>query len=280
VNARLFGEAFVTLFVIMDPVGTIPIFLSLTGGRSVQVSRRLAWQAVLVSFGVISAFAFFGQQILSYLHISLPALQCAGGLLLLLVAGVVADVDGPPLKGEPFIDRWREDSLVSLFTFIRTKMPQDSPGKLSESTYLDLLAYLLQTNGNPAGPVELTTASLPTTLLVGRDGPKPLPTNALVRLVGCLTPGAGNTWTVARAAEPERTREGEQTTPEELKSAAAKPLGAKTFRLQNLTELQPAINPEGWKGHKVQAKGVLIRQTNNDRINVISLMTVAPDCGP
>src|SRR5690349_6120902 len=82
----LFTSVFVTLFVIMDPVGTIPIFLSLTGGRSVQVSRRLAWQAVTVSFGVISAFAFFGQQILGYLHISVQALQCAGGLLLLLVA--------------------------------------------------------------------------------------------------------------------------------------------------------------------------------------------------
>jgi multiple antibiotic resistance protein len=82
----LFTSVFVTLFVIMDPVGTIPIFLSLTGGRSPQKARQLAWQAVTVSFGVISAFAFFGQQILSYLHISLPALQCAGGLLLLLVA--------------------------------------------------------------------------------------------------------------------------------------------------------------------------------------------------
>ena len=82
----LLTEVFVTLFVIMDPVGTIPIFLSLTGGRSPQVARRLAWQAVTVSFGVISMFAFFGQQILGYLHISLPALQCAGGLLLLLVA--------------------------------------------------------------------------------------------------------------------------------------------------------------------------------------------------
>ena len=50
------------------------------------MARRAAWQAVAVSFGVISAFAFFGQQILAYLHISLPALQCAGGLLLLLVA--------------------------------------------------------------------------------------------------------------------------------------------------------------------------------------------------
>jgi multiple antibiotic resistance protein len=86
VSVTLLTEVFVTLFVIMDPVGTIPIFLSLTSGRAAGVVRRAAWQAVGVSFGVIVAFAFFGQQILEYLHISLPALQCAGGLLLLLVA--------------------------------------------------------------------------------------------------------------------------------------------------------------------------------------------------
>jgi multiple antibiotic resistance protein len=82
----LLTEVFVTLFVIMDPVGTIPIFLSLTHGRSSQTMKRAAWQAVTVSFSVIVVFAFFGRQILDYLHISLPALQCAGGLLLLLVA--------------------------------------------------------------------------------------------------------------------------------------------------------------------------------------------------
>jgi multiple antibiotic resistance protein len=82
----LMTEVFVTLFVIMDPVGTIPIFLSLTRGRSARTMRKAAWQAVAVSFGVICAFALFGQGILSYLHISLPALQTAGGLLLLLVA--------------------------------------------------------------------------------------------------------------------------------------------------------------------------------------------------
>jgi multiple antibiotic resistance protein len=86
VNTVLFVEVFVTLFVIMDPVGTVPIFLSLTSGRSASTMRRAAWQAVAVSFFVITVFAFFGQQILEYLHISLPALQCSGGLLLLLVA--------------------------------------------------------------------------------------------------------------------------------------------------------------------------------------------------
>ena len=86
VDLVLLTEVFVTLFVIMDPPGTIPIFLSLTSGRSASTIRRAAWQAVGVSFFVITLFAFFGQQILSYMHISLPALQCAGGLLLLLVA--------------------------------------------------------------------------------------------------------------------------------------------------------------------------------------------------
>jgi multiple antibiotic resistance protein len=86
VSLTLLTEVFVTLFVIMDPVGTIPIFLALTRGRSLATVKRAAWQAVMVSFAVIVAFAFFGQRILDYLGISLPALQCAGGLLLLLVA--------------------------------------------------------------------------------------------------------------------------------------------------------------------------------------------------
>ena len=87
VNWQLFGEAFVTLFVIIDPPGTVPIFLGphLDHGHP-QAPRRAARQAVLVAFGVIVAFAVFGQTILDYLGISLPALQAAGGLLLLLVA--------------------------------------------------------------------------------------------------------------------------------------------------------------------------------------------------
>ena len=86
VNPTLLGEVFITLFVIMDPPGTIPLFLSLTSGRTPAERKRAAWQAVLVAFSVIVAFALFGRQILDYLQISLPALQGAGGLLLLLVA--------------------------------------------------------------------------------------------------------------------------------------------------------------------------------------------------
>lgn len=87
VSAVTFGlQAFVTLLVILDPPGATPIFLSLTKGQSAQRIRRMALQAAAVSFFVITLFALFGRWILDYLNISIPALQAAGGLLLLLVS--------------------------------------------------------------------------------------------------------------------------------------------------------------------------------------------------
>jgi multiple antibiotic resistance protein len=85
-DAAVFGSLFLTLFVIMDPPGITPIFLALTSGRPAKVQRRMAWQAVAVAFGVITVFGLLGQQILDYLHVSVPALMIAGGLLLLLIA--------------------------------------------------------------------------------------------------------------------------------------------------------------------------------------------------
>lgn len=85
-NARLIGETFVTLFVITDPPGMVPIFVALTGALPARERNRAAWQAVALGAGVIIFFAVAGQQVLAYLGIELPALQGAGGLLLLLVA--------------------------------------------------------------------------------------------------------------------------------------------------------------------------------------------------
>lgn len=99
ISALTFGtQAFVTLFVILDPPGAAPIFLSLASGKSIKVQRRLAWQAATVSLFVIVTFALFGNALLSYLNISLPALQGAGGILLLitglgLLTGSITDSD-------------------------------------------------------------------------------------------------------------------------------------------------------------------------------------------
>ena len=85
-DPETFLAATVTLLVIMDPTGTVPVFLSLTGRRAASARAKAAWQAVLVSLAVITVFAVAGQAILTYLGIGIPALQGAGGLLLLLVA--------------------------------------------------------------------------------------------------------------------------------------------------------------------------------------------------
>ncbi|NNN36768.1 MarC family protein [Streptomyces sp. S3(2020)] len=85
-DAAVFGSLFLTLFVIMDPPGITPIFLALTSGRPAKVQKRMAFQAVCVAGGVITVFGLLGHQILDYLHVSVPALMIAGGLLLLLIA--------------------------------------------------------------------------------------------------------------------------------------------------------------------------------------------------
>jgi multiple antibiotic resistance protein len=85
-DTELFLRATITLFVIMDPPGTIPVFLALVGRRTPSTRIRAARQAVLVSLLVISLFAVGGNAVLDYLGIGIPALQGAGGLLLLLVA--------------------------------------------------------------------------------------------------------------------------------------------------------------------------------------------------
>jgi multiple antibiotic resistance protein len=85
-DTTLFLSTLITLVVILDPPGAVPIFLSLTASLTKAQRHAAALRASLVAVFVISMFALFGQSILAYLHISIAALQGAGGLLLLLVA--------------------------------------------------------------------------------------------------------------------------------------------------------------------------------------------------
>lgn len=85
-NLALLGETLVTLLVIIDPLGAVPVFVSLTKSMTAPERHRAAWQAVALGFGVIAVFAVAGRSLLAYLHVQVPALQAAGGLLLILVA--------------------------------------------------------------------------------------------------------------------------------------------------------------------------------------------------
>lgn len=185
------------------------------------------------------------------------------------------DADGPELSGRVFMDRWREDTLDPLFTFIKTSMPGNTPGSLDEATVADLMAYILHENAFPAGEKDLTPVLMDSVRLIGPDGPQPLANLTIVRAVGCLTAAAGNAWVVGKVAKmsPVRDRIVDGTTPAELKASAALSLGALTFPLMSVPAKGASL-----AGHKVQVKGVLTRQGAVDRINVMSLESVAATC--
>jgi cytochrome c5 len=186
------------------------------------------------------------------------------------------EADGPQLTNKAFLDRWREDTLEPLFTFVKTTMPGNTPGSLDPRVYADIIAFLLEANGLPAGPRELSPEMVGGIQLVGPEGPRPLANLTIVRAVGCLTPQANDTWALVNASGPRpvRARIVKGTTPEELTVSAAQALGTQTFLLLSVT-------PQGASlaGHKVQVKGVLNRQNKVERINVMSLDSVAPACG-
>ena len=190
-----------------------------------------------------------------------------------------ADVDGPPITGDPFLDRWREDRLDGLFNFIDENMPQDAPGKLQPKEYVDVLAYVLSQNQIPSGNQELTADAIPSLLLIGRDGPKPLPAKALVKAAGCLTQEAGRGWSLSNAADLARVRAANEITPAEVSAALNKPLGTQVFELPNLAEVS-AFQADSHRGHKVLIKGVFARRGIAARINVLAAQSVAVDCAP
>jgi cytochrome c5 len=180
------------------------------------------------------------------------------------------------LKGAFFMDRWREFKLEVLFNTIVETMPRSAPRSLGDDVYLDILAFILQANEVPAGNQTLNLDITKTTLLVGKDGPKPLPTSTPVDVTGCLVMAAGNTWLLVRASERARTINQWELTPEDTSEARARPLGDQRFRLQdfqNATGFSPSL-----VNNRIEVKGLLVRQPGNERINVSAVQLLAPGC--
>ncbi|MCP4208862.1 MAG: MarC family protein [Shimia sp.] len=85
-DSAAFITAFVTLFVIIDPIGLFPIFVSLTQGLPQRERRKIAIRACITAFVILSIFAFLGEAVLGGIGISMPAFRIAGGILLFLTA--------------------------------------------------------------------------------------------------------------------------------------------------------------------------------------------------
>jgi mono/diheme cytochrome c family protein len=179
------------------------------------------------------------------------------------------------LKGDRFMEHWREDNLNSLYSTIKTTMPRGAPASLDDAVYIDILAFVLQSNGFPAGSVELAAGALRGIQVEGKSGPEEAPVGALVGVVGCLEQGPAG-WIVTSATKPLRTRNPYNSTPEELKTRQAAPLGKYKLGLRDAD----LYHPETLKGQKVEAKGFMIRNPGEDSINLTSLQTIDSKCGP
>nr|WP_263844259.1 MarC family protein [Roseobacter sp. WL0113] len=85
-DTAFFITAFVTMFVVIDPIGLAPLFVALTQGMTEGARRRIALRATLIGILILLAFAAFGEALLAFIGISMPAFRVAGGILLFLTA--------------------------------------------------------------------------------------------------------------------------------------------------------------------------------------------------
>ena len=190
-------------------------------------------------------------------------------------------IAGPALKGDRFLDQWREFPLEVLVNDMSTQMPLRDPGGLPKSTYLDVAAYLLEANGLPAGHGELTQDVAANVLFVAPGGPKPLPTSSPAVITGCMTRETGIGWFLTSASEPARTLDPYEFTEAELKVAGQAAPAAGVFTLQNLDALPGSTAAaDRVVGQKVVAKGILVRAEKGNRLNVAALSALGSVCEP
>jgi hypothetical protein len=151
--------------------------------------------------------------------------------------------------------------------YVRSNMPNGNGGSLPASSYNDLVALILKANGFPAGTTELAPETVANVRIIPKDGPRELPANVLVRVIGCLARN-GSDWVLTSATVPERTdRTG--AGPED----ATRPLGNRTITLKFvLTRL------DSFAGQRMSVSGLLIGTGGVDGINVTTVNRVAESC--
>ncbi|SDW18138.1 multiple antibiotic resistance protein [Albimonas donghaensis] len=96
ISPELLLHDFITLWVVIDPIGTLPVFLAVTYGLSAKARRRVALRAVVAAFMVLIGFILIGQLVLEGLGIALTSFQLAGGIVLFIFALTMIFGQGKP----------------------------------------------------------------------------------------------------------------------------------------------------------------------------------------
>jgi mono/diheme cytochrome c family protein len=189
--------------------------------------------------------------------------------------GDLGGATGPSLKEQRFARNFAGKELGALYTKIATTMPRNAPATLSDNVYLDIVAHILKENGFASGSAELTAEALPAVKVVpGRPKPPPpLGDFSYVETVGCLTPGPDGSWLLTKAAEP-RVVVLPVGADRAARVAAETPAGAQTLRLIDAM----AYNPGTHQGHKMYARGLLVRVPTEQRLTLSVFEMVGSAC--
>jgi mono/diheme cytochrome c family protein len=189
-----------------------------------------------------------------------------------------ADLGGttaPALKGDRFQATWGGEMIESLFGKIRDTMPPNFGTILDDQAKLDIVTYILRTNGFPAGNAELVVGSsdLASAQILKKGEQASVQNFSLVQTVGCLASGPGNTWILTRTADPVTTRD-DAPSERGLATAARRPLGSKTYRLISVAP----FSPQTYAGQKMEARGLVYTEPGDERINLTSLKATGGSC--
>ncbi|NIZ60981.1 MarC family transcriptional regulator [Sedimentitalea sp. CY04] len=125
-------ERFITLWVVIDPIGTIPVFIAVTAGMAASDRRKTALLATVVSIAVLLFFLMFGQLLIDALGISLLSFQVAGGIVLFLFALTMIFGESKPAsdKQSVEVDEQAQDSAPSPAIFPLAVPSLASPGAM------------------------------------------------------------------------------------------------------------------------------------------------------
>ncbi len=183
--------------------------------------------------------------------------------------------EAPPLFGDTFMRNWEGRSVGRLYSKILEQMPANNAQSVTPSEKLDVVAFILHENEFPSGTNELTadTDALSQIQMLPEGGAALPRTGAMVQVVGCLTQRSATEWAVTSSTEPVVTT----LTAEGASDVTKQTTGALGTRAVKLLHVFPS--PDAQKGHRIQAKGFLVREGADElAINVVSLQSIAPAC--
>lgn len=170
---------------------------------------------------------------------------------------------GPALKGERFTTTWGGGSVGRLFEKIRDTMPVFATSTIDEATKLDIVTFILQTNGFPTGGAELKADELDTIQILAK-GEQPKAQNfARVQVVGCLARADENRFVLTNASEPVAVASDSTSLP--LPTA-----GSGRVVLLNAAP----FNPASQVGQRIEARGLVYRDEGDTLLTVSALKAV------